>query len=152
MRERLKALKRNVLHLQRQLRTMERELEIILAALGKEDPTEDEAVVEATAARVIGYLNAKTGRSFGATAENTAHLIRCRIAEGWGEADFRAVIDTMVGRWLDDPEWSIYLRPRTLFGDHFEDYLQAAKSGKAARLDVKAFEEMMIRRMQEGAG
>ena len=148
--ERLRSLKRNVLHLQRQLRLMERELEQLTAEVnrGETDRPALEGVPEMVAT-VIGYLNAKAGKNFSAKSENTVYLIRCRMAEGWGEKDFKEVIDAMVARWAADPEWSIYLRPRTLFGEHFEDYLQAAKSGKAARLDVKGFEEMMIRRQQE---
>ncbi|MBQ8893416.1 MAG: conserved phage C-terminal domain-containing protein [Clostridia bacterium] len=151
MRERLKAMKRNVLHLQRQLQLMERELERMIGDLARSGAQEaEDSAVRELSERVIGYLNQKAGRSFGATAENTMYLIRCRMEEGWAEEDFKKVIDTMVRRWNHDKEWGIYLRPRTLFGEHFEEYLQAANDEQGG-IDTGGFEEMMIRRMQEEA-
>ena len=152
MRERMIALRRNVNHLQRVLRGMETELEQMIGELARrgEAPLAEGGAVEEMAERVVGYLNQRAGRSFGPTAENTRHLIRCRMADGWREEDFRAVIDTMVKRWNHDKEWSIYLRPQTLFGANAESYLQAAR-GEQEGMDVSALEELMIRRQQEGS-
>jgi uncharacterized phage protein (TIGR02220 family) len=43
--------------------------------------------------------------------------------EGFTLADFKTVIDHKTSEWLDDPHWSKYLRPDTLFGTKFESYL-----------------------------
>jgi uncharacterized phage protein (TIGR02220 family) len=47
--------------------------------------------------------------------------------------DFQRVIDLKAAEWKDDPYWSQFLRPVTLFGPKFESYLNQ-KSG-AANLD-----------------
>lgn len=73
---------------------------------------------------VIGYLNAKTGKSFKPTAKATQRAINARAAEGYGLEDFKRVIDNKAAQWLGNPDMSKYLRPETLFcAQHFESYL-----------------------------
>lgn len=84
-----------------------------------------------TARRIIGYLNEKTGKHFKG-GDRTIKLIRARMKEGFGEDDFRTVIDNKTAEWSHDARMAEYLRPETLFGTKFESYLNAAPAGQAA--------------------
>jgi predicted phage replisome organizer/uncharacterized phage protein (TIGR02220 family) len=72
---------------------------------------------------IIDYLNEKAGTSYKATTKKTRDLIQARWNEGFGLDAFKKVIDNKVAEWLDDPYWSKYLRPETLFSNKFEGYL-----------------------------
>jgi len=72
---------------------------------------------------IIDYLNKQAKREYRATSEKTKSLIRARLREGFTEQDFKTVIDKKVAEWLGDSKMDKYLRPSTLFGPKFEDYL-----------------------------
>ena len=77
---------------------------------------------------VISYLNKRAGTAYKASSEKTKKLIRARLQEGFGEEDFRTVIDNKVEEWGKPPkpgakDMRPYLRPETLFGTKFEAYL-----------------------------
>ena len=80
------------------------------------------ADAEALSSSLISYLNEKSGGKYKPTA-----AIKDRIGEllaaGYTESDFIQVIDSKVAEWKDDPKMRSYLRPRTLFGDKFEEYV-----------------------------
>ena len=76
-------------------------------------------------ARIIGYLNEKTEKSFRANTKAYQSCINARYKEGFREADFFKVVDIMVTKWGNDPKMSEYLRPQTLFGTKMESYLQS---------------------------
>lgn len=90
------------------------------------------------AEKVIQYLNDKTGSKFRSTPSHTK-FIDARIAEGATPQDLIAVINRKCAEWLDDPKFSQYLRPSTLFNaTKFNDYvgqldtpLPAKGSGKS---------------------
>ena len=89
----------------------------------------EEAPAEAIPyASIIAYLNEKAGTKYKAGSEKTKTAIRARFAEGFTEENFRAVIDNKCYEWMGT-EWEKYLRPSTLFGTKFEEYL----NGKAGR-------------------
>lgn len=71
---------------------------------------------------LIEYLNEKVERSFKPTNEKTISLIRARLRDGFREKDFLDVIETKCEEWLDT-EMEKYLRPETLFGTKFENYV-----------------------------
>ena len=75
---------------------------------------------------VIDYLNIKAGTSYRVNTKNTQSLINARIAEGYTIEDFKAVIDIKCKSWIGT-EWEKYLRPQTLFGSKFENYLNENK-------------------------
>ena len=80
------------------------------------------ADAEALSSSLISYLNEKSGGKYkptGAITERIAEL----LAAGYTEKDFIQVIDSKVAEWKDDPKMRSYLRPRTLFGDKFEEYV-----------------------------
>ena len=78
---------------------------------------------------IITYLNDQTNSRYKANSRKTKELIRARFNEGYGLEDFKRVIEIKTEEWRDDPVWSKYLRPETLFGTKFESYLNQ-KIGK----------------------
>ena len=73
---------------------------------------------------VINYLNEKTGKSFKPASRKTQSLIKARVNElKVTLEDFKKVIDAKCDQWLNDPKYSKYLQPTTLFGPKFEGYL-----------------------------
>ena len=75
------------------------------------------------AEKIIQYLNDKTGRKYRASPSQTKFIV-ARIAEGATPHDLIAVINRKCIEWLDDPKFSQYLRPSTLFNaTKFNDYV-----------------------------
>lgn len=75
-----------------------------------------------TAAKVIEYLNQRTGSKFKPVQSNT-QLINARLKEGHSLETVIAVIDRKCAEWLNDPKMSAYLRPGTLFSaKNFNNY------------------------------
>lgn len=89
----------------------------------KESDKEEEK--ESIYAPVISYLNEKTGKAFKPTSRKTRDLIKSRVKEGWTLEDFKTVIDNKCAQWLTDARMQEFLRPSTLFGTRFEEYLNA---------------------------
>ena len=73
---------------------------------------------------LIDYLNKKTGSNYKLTDQVNA-LIGCRVLDGYKLEDFIKVIDNKCAEWSCDGKMRSYLRPSTLFGDKFEEYLNA---------------------------
>ena len=78
---------------------------------------------------VIDYLNSKTGQSFRSSTKATQQHINARLAEGFTLDDFKRVVDNMWTDW-HGTEWEKYLRPSTLFGSKFENYLNRKPQNK----------------------
>lgn len=80
---------------------------------------------------VIDYLNTKMGTSYRASSKDTQKHIRARFQEGYTLIDFEKVIDKKVREWKGT-EFEKFLRPSTLFGSKFENYLnQTGRIGHA---------------------
>lgn len=73
--------------------------------------------------QVVEYLNERTGKAFKTTVKETRQLITERQQEGFTIDDFKAVIDNKATEWSHEVKMHPYLRPKTLFGDKFETYL-----------------------------
>ncbi|WP_270790774.1 conserved phage C-terminal domain-containing protein [Enterococcus casseliflavus] len=71
---------------------------------------------------IITYLNNKSNKSFKVT-QKWKDLIKARWNEGQRLDDFKKVIDVKTNQWLNNQEMNKYLRPATLFGNKFDDYL-----------------------------
>lgn len=71
---------------------------------------------------IVEYLNKKTNSKFRYTDKYTKTLIKDKLNNGFTLADLKIVIDKKVKQW-DNTTWSNYLRPSTLFGNKFENYL-----------------------------
>lgn len=84
---------------------------------------------------IIEYLNAKAGTEFKHTTKATQKHISGRWNEGFTLDQFKSVIDKKCAEWINDPKWSQYLRPQTLFNsEKFESYLNQTivlKGGQA---------------------
>jgi uncharacterized phage protein (TIGR02220 family) len=63
---------------------------------------------------VLEHLNEKANRNFQSVPANTK-LIAARMREGATVEQLKAVIDSKVTEWLNDPKMEQYLRPATLF-------------------------------------
>lgn len=73
---------------------------------------------------LISYLNQKTGSSYKVDSDITSRIISL-FGQGYSVDDMRTVIDRKCAEWCDDEKMRSYLRPSTLFGDKFAEYLNA---------------------------
>ena len=73
---------------------------------------------------VISHLNEKAGTNYRASGQATKRHINARLEEGFTLEDFFAVIEKKCAEWKGT-EMEKYLRPETLFGTKFENYLNA---------------------------
>ena len=80
------------------------------------------ADAEALSSSLISHLNERTGGKYRPT-DQLRDRIRELLEAGYTEEDMIGVIDAKVSEWKDDPKMRSYLRPRTLFGDKFEEYV-----------------------------
>ena len=70
----------------------------------------------------VVYLNQVANKRF-KFVDKTKRLLLARFKEGYTLEDFKQVIDIKTAEWKDNPEFSKYLRPETLFGSKFDGYL-----------------------------
>lgn len=78
-------------------------------------------------AAIIARLNEKAGTAYRPSSKATQGHINARIAEGYTVEDFYTVIDKKCAEWKGG-KMEQYLRPETLFGSKFENYLNAPAS------------------------
>ena len=78
---------------------------------------------------IIDRLNEKAGTSYRSSSKATQGHINARIAEGYTVEDFFSVIDKKCAEWRGT-DMEKYLRPETLFGSKFENYLNAPATQK----------------------
>lgn len=78
---------------------------------------------------IVDYLNSKAGTHYRATSKATRQHINARLAEKFTLDDFKRVVDNMWTEW-HGTEWEQYLRPSTLFGSKFENYLNRKPQAK----------------------
>lgn len=72
---------------------------------------------------IINYLNGVAGKNYRSSTRKTKELIKARWNEGFGIDDFKKVINIKNDEWKNDEKMSKFIRPNTLFGTKFEDYL-----------------------------
>lgn len=82
---------------------------------------------------ILAFLNEKAHTAYRATTRKTQVLIEARLKEGFTVEDFKKVISNKCTEWMGT-EWEKFLRPETLFGTKFENYLNAPprRSGQKA--------------------
>ena len=73
---------------------------------------------------IVDYLNEKAHKNYRSNNKTTIRHINARLKEGRTLPDFKQVIDNRCATWLGT-DMEQYLRPGTLFGSKFEDYLNA---------------------------
>ena len=73
---------------------------------------------------IIDYLNKKLGTEYKYTTKTTQEHINARLKDNFTVENFKTVIDNKYDDWKGT-EFEQYLRPSTLFGSKFENYLNA---------------------------
>ena len=73
---------------------------------------------------IVDYLNEKAHKKYRSNNKTTIRHINARLKEGRTLSDFKQVIDNRCATWLGT-DMEQYLRPETLFGSKFENYLNA---------------------------
>lgn len=88
------------------------------------DTTSSETDAESLSIFLLDYLNEKAGTQY---VVGNADLKRTRdlLAAGYNADQMRTVIDRKCDEWLTDEKMRTYLRPSTLFGEKFGEYLSA---------------------------
>ena len=98
---------------------------------------------------LIQYLNEKTGSEYKADLSN-AKRVQSLLESGYSPDQLRTVIDKKVSEWYGDEKMRPYLRPSTLFGDKFGEYLAAPISLTAEReRDTKKKQSELNRELDE---
>lgn len=77
---------------------------------------------------VVAYLNEKAKTKYRPTSAKTKKAIHARLSENFTLEDFKTVIDKKCAEWIGT-NMEMYLRPSTLFGTKFEEYLNANTKG-----------------------
>ena len=72
---------------------------------------------------IIDYLNQKAGTRYEYNSTKTITLLNTLFRKGYSVEDIKKVIDIKCKEWLPKESMRMYLRPRTLFSNKFEDYL-----------------------------
>lgn len=102
----------------------------------------EQNVYSSEISEIINYLNLKTNRKFQTTNKKTIQLITRQFNDGYTLDDFIKVIDNKVDQWKfnedfnNDLDMSKYLRPKTLFGDNFESYVNTLPADSSAQLQT----------------
>ncbi|NRO47725.1 hypothetical protein IMAU30132_00075 [Lactobacillus helveticus] len=93
---------------------------------------------------IVDYLNLKTDASYKSTAKPTQRLIKARWHEGYRLDDFKKVVDNKAFEWQGDSKMWKYMRPTTLFGSKFDDYLNANNLDKSRKKPTTGgYEELL---------
>lgn len=75
-----------------------------------------------TIQKTIEYLNEKTNSDFIPNFPETIKCLTSLMEVGYGLEDFKKVIDKKWEQWKGT-KYQMYIRPSTLFGKNFENYL-----------------------------
>ena len=86
--------------------------------------TSSETDASSLSSFLIGHLNKKAGTNYNVT-QSVRHQVESLLAAGYNADQMRTVIDRKCDEWLTDEKMRTYLRPSTLFGDKFGEYLSA---------------------------
>ena len=78
---------------------------------------------------IVGYLNEKAGTKYRHSSKKTQSCIHARFEDGFTVDDFKTVIDKKCAEWIGT-DFEKFLRPETLFGPKFENYLNAKVNKK----------------------
>ena len=95
---------------------------------------------------VIDYLNQKVGTRYEYNSTKTLTLLNTLFRKGYSVEDIKKVIDIKCKEWLPKETMKKYLRPRTLFGNKFEDYLnQDVKPQVTTTKKTQSYEDFMLK-------
>ena len=95
---------------------------------------------------VIDYLNQKAGTRYEYNSSKTLTLLNTLFRKGYSVDDMKKVIDIKCKEWLPQETMRKYLRPRTLFSNKFEDYLnQEVKPQVTTTKKTQSYEDFMLK-------
>ena len=95
---------------------------------------------------VIDYLNQKAGTRYEYNSTKTITLLNTLFRKGYTVDDIKKVIDIKCNEWLPKKSMRMYLRPRTLFSNKFEDYLnQEIKPQVTTTKKTQSYEDFMLK-------
>ena len=86
-----------------------------------------ETDVDSLSLFLIDYLNEKAGTEY-VVGEPELNRVRSLLDAGYTPTQMRTVIDKKCAEWMGDEKMRGYLRPSTLFGDKFGEYLASPVS------------------------
>ncbi|MDE6789864.1 MAG: conserved phage C-terminal domain-containing protein [Ruminococcus sp.] len=95
--------------------------------------------------KIISYLNQKANTNYRTSTKETQQFINARLSEGYTVEDFFTVIDKKCTEWLNT-DMERYLRPKTLFGNKFESYVNQKTANKKDNSDgfnAEDYEELL---------
>ncbi|HEM6116494.1 TPA: conserved phage C-terminal domain-containing protein [Streptococcus suis] len=118
------------------------ELENLQGSKTEKNKTEKNNNINTSVKEIIDYLNERSGTKFKASTQTTQKLIKSRMKEGFGVADFKHVIDVKVSEW-GNTDFAKFLRPSTLFGNKFENYVNQALTKKQTNSFTSAVDERL---------
>lgn len=84
---------------------------------------------EKTILKTIEYLNSVTGKEYSENFPSTIQLLNNLIELGYNYSDFKKVIDKKWEQWKGT-KYQQCVRPTTLFGKNFENYLNEQPTTK----------------------
>lgn len=90
--------------------------------IDKEEEIDKESNISVTLHRIINYLNEKTDSNYRYSTKSIQDKIKARLNEKYIYEDFIKVIDIKYNEW-NNTEFAKFLRPSTLFGTKFSEYL-----------------------------
>ena len=85
----------------------------------------------------IEYLNSVAGTQYSDTNIDTMNVIFSLMDRGYELDDFKSVIDKKWEQWKGT-EYQKFVRPSTLFGKKFENYLNEPRTSKASTIQKLA--------------
>ena len=95
---------------------------------------------------IIDYLNQKAGTRYEYNSTKTITLLNTLFRKGYSVEDIKKVIDIKCKEWLSKESMRMYLRPRTLFSNKFEDYLnQDVKPQVTMTKKTQSYEDFMLK-------
>lgn len=97
---------------------------------------------------LVDYLNKKTGSNYRAT-KSVTERIGDLVADGYTAEDMARVIDLKVSEWGGSEKMRQHLRPSTLFGEKFEEYVQQpdppeVEESRRAEKELAALDEKRL--------
>ena len=121
-------------------KSSERTSDVAVSDIDKEEDKEKDNNIYVPYKEIITYLNEKTGKKLRWDVKSNQKEIKARFNEGYTLNDFKTVIDKKYHEWGRKPtkeelqrgvnDMRIYLRPKTLFGGNFDDYLNQEQTEK----------------------
>lgn len=121
-------------------KSSERTSDVAVSDIDKEEDKEKDNNIYVPYKEIITYLNEKTGKKLRWDVKSNQKEIKARFNEGYTLDDFKMVIDKKYHEWGRKPtkeelqrgikDMRIYLRPKTLFGGNFDDYLNQEQTEK----------------------